>query len=432
MTHSPVVSSLLRIDRIRLNNFRCFEKLDLCLDSQVNVVVAENAGGKTALLNGLAVGLGAVFNPAKRSILSGDVREVAVQHVLSPQFPCTVETQASVAGAPVSWTRSVTEPGGRTSKGGSAALREAVARIWTAPANDSGANWPVVAFYGTQRLWSAFKATERKAPVAGRRPDGYTDALDPRSKEAQLVDWIFKSTAARLQLTPQPGFEALVQAIQRASVHPGPNGWLSVESIDYDMAAGEPTLRLSDQSKVPWSRMSDGYHIFLAMVADLARRCVTLNPHLGARAVEEAQGVVLIDEVDLHLHPRWQRVVIPRLLEAFPRLQFVVSSHSPQVLGSVGNHQVIRLTPAGATVGEIKVEGRDTNAILRDVMGTDDRPDDASNELHRFFRLIDLRKLVEARTLLDQLTEKWGESDPTIIDAKSHLEREENAADPEG
>ena len=101
-------------------------------------------------------------------------------------------------------------------------------------------------------------------------------------------------------------------------------------------------VRFEDGHEAPWSELSDGYHVFIALVADIARRAVMLNEFDGADAPARVEGVVLIDELDLHLHPRWQRVALPRLRDAFPRLQFIITTHSPQVLSSAENRQVRR------------------------------------------------------------------------------------------
>ncbi|MGB8922932.1 MAG: AAA family ATPase [Pseudomonas sp.] len=83
------------------------------------------------------------------------------------------------------------------------------------------------------------------------------------------------------------------------------------------------------------SQLSDGIRNIVALAADIAYRCIKLNPHLGITAPHQCTGVVLIDEVDMHLHPAWQQTVIPDLLGAFPNIQFIVTTHSPQVITSV-------------------------------------------------------------------------------------------------
>ncbi|MBK9648319.1 MAG: AAA family ATPase [Deltaproteobacteria bacterium] len=99
-----------------------------------------------------------------------------------------------------------------------------------------------------------------------------------------------------------------------------------------------------------------------------------MNPHLGARAPQEASGVVLIDELDLHLHPDWQRSVLGRLLDIFQNIQLVVTTHSPQVVSSA-KPEWLRVLHADGTVERVDYsEGRDTNALLRSVFGVADRP----------------------------------------------------------
>ena len=93
-------------------------------------------------------------------------------------------------------------------------------------------------------------------------------------------------------------------------------------------------LRFAERS-LPFSFLSDGYRNMVAMVADIAVRCATLNPQLKEKSSQETPGVVLIDEIDLHLHPRWQRRVVNDLLRTFPRIQFFGTTHSPFVIQSL-------------------------------------------------------------------------------------------------
>ena len=145
-----------------------------------------------------------------------------------------------------------------------------------------------------------------------------------------------------------------------------------VNNAWYDPVARSPMVRFEDGHVVPWSELSDGYHMFIALVADIARRAVMLNEIDGTEAPARVEGVVLIDELDLHLHPRWQREALPSLRRAFPRLQFIITTHSPQILSSAENCQVRRLVNGRLQEDHVFVEGRDTNAILREYMHTED------------------------------------------------------------
>ena len=136
-------------------------------------------------------------------------------------------------------------------------------------------------------------------------------------------------------------------------------------------------------------------------------------------------AVVLIDEFDLHLHPRWQRVALPGLRRAFPRLQLVVSTHSPQVLSSAENRQVRRLVNGRLQADHVFVEGRDTNAILREYMHTEDRDGEGTRELQTLHDFIDRGRLEEAEKLYKKLLARWGDLDPDLIEAKVLLDLEE-------
>lgn len=419
------MSELFSLVTARLTNYRLFTELEVSLHDRLTVIHAENAGGKTALLSGLAVALGAALYEQSGNLGPGDVRQQIAPNSLtrSPNYPCRVEATGVVAGQQVQWARALTAPARRTTNAQAKDVRAAFQEIW-----EGKGDWPVVAFYGTQRLWGVVKATARKRGKT-KRTDGYVDALDPRSKERQLLEWLFRASMARIQRTETPGeLVAFERALAAALSHESDRGRVSIEAVEYDVANDEPILRATGGVQLPWWQLSDGYHVFAGLVADLARRCVTLNPHLGEHAVEEACGVVLIDEIDLHLHPRWQRVVVPGLLSAFPRLQFVISTHSPQVLSSVENNQV-RALRAGKLVDAAPVKGRDTNSILREAFETTARDEQApeADLLVRLSEALQREAFDEARPLLEQLRASWGDLDPEVIRASRLLHRAKHA-----
>ena len=131
---------------------------------------------------------------------------------------------------------------------------------------------------------------------------------------------------------------------------------------------------------------------------------------------------MLIDELDLHLHPRWQRVALPHLRHAFPRLQFIITTHSPQVLSSAENRQVRRLVNGRLQERNVFVSRRDTNAILRDLMGTDDRDDEGVADLRRLYKAIDQGNHKLAKQIHQELAERWGANDPALIRARGFME----------
>jgi len=129
-------------------------------------------------------------------------------------------------------------------------------------------------------------------------------------------------------------------------------------------------------------QLSDGEKCLLALAGDLARRLTIANP--GMRNPLEGQAVVLIDEAELHLHPEWQHRIVPDLLETFPNCQFVLTTHSPQVLTHVRCENIRCLVQTGQTVAVVQPDGtygQDSNFLLRTLMGSSCRPKNIDEEI---------------------------------------------------
>ncbi|MEP0816202.1 AAA family ATPase [Trichocoleus desertorum GB2-A4] len=174
------------------------------------------------------------------------------------------------------------------------------------------------------------------------------------------------------------------------------------------------------------NQLSDGEKCLLAMVGDLARRLAIANPGLADPL--QGEGVVLIDEIELHLHPAWQREVIPALTRTFPNCQFIVTTHSPQVVSQVKPEGIYLLerTPQGVIARHPESSyGRDSNRILEDVMGVPERPQTIKDSLRRLFRLIEEGNLDSARQLQHQLEQQIGDDEPEFARADVLIRRKE-------
>ncbi|OKH42999.1 ATP-binding protein [Calothrix sp. HK-06] len=174
------------------------------------------------------------------------------------------------------------------------------------------------------------------------------------------------------------------------------------------------------------NQLSDGEKCLLALVGDLARRLATANPYLDNPLLGD--GVVLIDEIELHLHPKWQREIIPALKRTFPNCQFIVSTHSPQIVSYIkpDNIYIITATPDGVTLQQPENSfGRDSNQILEDLMGVSERPQQIKNGLSDLFKLIDQGHLETAKQLRQNLATQIGEDDPEFVRADVLIRRKE-------
>jgi len=161
------------------------------------------------------------------------------------------------------------------------------------------------------------------------------------------------------------------------------------------------------------NQLSDGEKCLLAMVGDIARRLAILNNSDNPLAGE---GIILIDEIELHLHPGWQRKIIPNLEKTFPKCQFIVTTHSPQIVSHVKSVYLLKETEEGIAVEKLPSYGKDSNYILEVLMETQERPPEVKEKILELFRLIehDLSKAKEKR---EELAKQIDPEDPTLLKA---------------
>lgn len=172
------------------------------------------------------------------------------------------------------------------------------------------------------------------------------------------------------------------------------------------------------------NQLSDGEKCLLALAGDLARRLAIANPDRNYNPLE-GSGVVLIDEIELHLHPKWQRAIIPNLKKTFPNCQFIITTHSPQVISDLKWVHLLRSTSEGISIERVPSFGKDSNRILETLMGTPERPQEIKDDLRELFRLIDKGELGKARQFRQELAHKMGEEDPEFVRADWLIQRKE-------
>jgi predicted ATP-binding protein involved in virulence len=177
-----------------------------------------------------------------------------------------------------------------------------------------------------------------------------------------------------------------------------------------------------DRKEFELNQLSDGERGLLALAFDLTRRLAIANPKLKD-PVAKSPAIVLLDEVELHLHPSWQRDVLRRFAKTFSNCQFIVTTHSPQVLGEVeGKYihylkrnkkgEIIRWTPPRAL-------GLDSNRVLRELMDAPSRNAAFDARAHRLFKLIDAERFRDAKALMSKIQGKLGEDEPDVVRARA-------------
>ena len=164
-----------------------------------------------------------------------------------------------------------------------------------------------------------------------------------------------------------------------------------------------------EKNQLPFRLLSDGVRNMVGMVADIAYRCVMLNPYLGENAIKETQGIVLIDELDLHLHPTWQKKVVEDLKTTFPNIQFVASTHSPFIVQSLKSDELINLDRAV----DMDFQKLGLEEISESVMGVEHRKSETFVEMEKvatqYYELVEKGSKTTDKTKLEQIKEQLDE-----------------------
>lgn len=361
----------MKIRKLILENFHGFKRREITFSDQCTVLIGDNGTGKTAILDGLAVVLGGFFlgfdAVGTRHIRPDEARrETKMIGELThsePQFPVRVTCEGNIDGRLMNWIRSVERKRGTTRRTGATDVIRYSEELQDEVRKNLEVMLPLISYYGTGRLWVQKKEKSVDRLEKGSRLAGYTDCLDPASNEKLFTKWFRKMVMIELQRRKELGVLAAI----RSAVASCMGTWAT---IDYDLDAEEIRARLSDGSELPFRLLSDGVRNMLGMVADIAYRMVVLNPHLGENAVRETPGVVLIDEIDLHLHPKWQRRIIDDLKRTFPKVQFVVTTHSPFIVQSLqaGELRLLLEVDNDEVVSYDKYVGKSLEDVVENVM----------------------------------------------------------------
>jgi predicted ATP-binding protein involved in virulence len=266
---------------------------------------------------------------------------------------------------------------------------------------------PVLAYYGVGRAWlpTNKRPSGKTSLEKPQQFSAYYNCLDTRIRDRELNEWVlFETAAANGHSAGRPGFQAVKQAVLACIPE--------ADGLRFDADLKEIVLSIEGNEQ-PFYNLSAGQRMMLALVADIAIKAVALNSYLFGpnqaaaadprKLLELTPGVVLIDELDVHLHPSWQRRVATDLKRTFPSIQFVCTSHSPQVIGEVSRDEVRLLTSEGIKRPAVAY-GADSNWLLDYVM------EGASSETTETRRLVQEIEdkmadghLPEARTKLEQL-----------------------------
>lgn len=434
----------MKLDSIHLKNFRCHANLAVNFGPGFNVVVGINGSGKTSLLKGICqsfYGLVMPMNANHPAALGdpGDVQLLAMNsgglYRFEPQYPVVIQATGEAFAAFCTWSLTKTSQVGNPHFSGLLP-----SGVWQriqqdngpmAEATRSSTHLPLVAFYRANRHWSQPQPHELQAATQrNSRTDGYASWWDASLDAAAFQGWVIAKCLERFQTSSETGvvFDAIKNdelALANVALAAAVEG---VKGLRYDLKQKSLLVDwLPDASgtrdPTAFENLSDGQRAVIGLVGDIARRMCLLNPQLGADVTTQTAGVVLIDELDMHLHPRWQRILTGGLKRAFPAVQFIVTSHSPQVIGELHPEEIILLRATGAVHPQVSY-GLTSSQVLEEIMGAEARAPAVQHMVHALFHALEHNELENAREKLTEL-EAVASGIPELVGAQALLRRKE-------
>jgi energy-coupling factor transporter ATP-binding protein EcfA2 len=384
---------LLRVEQVALKDFRGFEQLTFTPGGgRSTVLVGSNGSGKSTVLDAtwhLLAEIERRHHDGSGSLRDDDLR--------NDRDFTNISIRAALGGSPVEWT--IGRSRGRHSPND--VRRQPLDSLLSVERAELQSCPPILVHY----------TVDRRVRAISPKVLSHDESIPDTHGDLRLFFQWFREREDienETRIHDSAHRDPQLQAVRRAvpALIPGFEN-LRVQRNPLRMLVNKGDYRLYvDQ-------LSDGEKGLLALAGDVARRLAAANPY--ADDPLRGGGVVLIDEVELHLHPAWQRRIIPALEKTFPNCQFILTTHSPQVLSSVPHEHVVLLSKFRRVEHIPYTEGRDSNAILGELMGVSSRPEDAANEIERLAELIDAEDLDSAERKIEELSKRFGPDDRDLI-----------------
>lgn len=412
----------MKVKRLVLYDFRGIEKLDVDFAQPVTCFVGVNGAGKSAVLDALAIGLSQLTARINSQPLRA--RPIALDDIRHGASFARIEITVELRGEDVTWAIVTNRKKGAYTdplrKSSLEVLNHAVARLnreWEHVESERQEPYslPLAVYYDVNRAVLDIPVRVREL-LANNPHEVYRDALDHGGADFKRFFIWFRNREdyENEQRRDTPTFrEAALEAVRQA--------------ITIFTGFGEPRIRRSplrmtvvkEGLELNVAQLSDGERNMLAMVGDLARRFSVLNT--GLKNPHEGEGVALIDEIDLHLHPRWQREVVAKLQTTFPNCQLILTTHSPQVIGELAPESVMLLSEGRLLGHAERALGLSSGEVLEQLMEVSALNQPVKDAIEAIQTLLDADKTDAAREQLSRLRAKVG-AIPAVLELEAALQ----------
>ncbi len=427
----------MKIDKLKIKNYKGFkgENLELHFLPDINIFVGINGSGKTSLLDLIAIFLNQFVIK-----LSG-INSISTEYTIN-QLDINIEETETInkifLKAPwgeefvdLSWEIIRDLKGNRNNY---QELNSYIKNYQELLTKNTNCNIPILKYFQSQRITNeSHKHASSTKRYLSQQLKAYDDAFDRGMEFDEFVNWyVEEENKENREKVAKKDLEYTntnlndVRNALKIFFETFPS-WkyqnLRVEEREFNVKTSEKSSLVIDKDNKTFNlkQLSDGEKIIILMVSDIAHRLSIANHQIDNAL--KGYGIVLIDEIDLHLHPAWQRAIIPCLQKTFPNIQFFITTHSPQILSEIENHKVFIIENFKIVNQTPKTYGKDTNSILWDIFGVKERPENAVNDFRELYSLMENE--IQHDTIkhkLEELIVKYGENDPEIFRAKLHLD----------
>lgn len=423
----------MKIRQLSVAGLRGFDQATFEFDPQFTLLVGVNGVGKSSVLEALRVSLSRVlpkFTASRSSPLAfapEDIRLVSASLTVDLKLDFPEGQRHLLLHRPRERFVPDEEGSVRSSTRDTPEREELSPPHW--PKADPSGNQPIAIYFGTRRS----HPTDEQIKIGrsrGGQAAAFADALsDVRPLHLRdMASWMLAQVALAEEL-PRARFHLDALKSAAARFLPTCTGLLATNGAD------KPRLLISkDGIELDVRYLSEGERGMLAFALDLARRLSQANPDLDD-PVRDGIATVLIDEIDMHMHPLWQRQIVHLLTETFRNCQFIATTHSPQVIGETQPERIILLQTEEDRIVPKRcgqAYGLDTNYILEHLMSTPSRPESTSKLIAAIEAALDDGELDQARLQLDELRKLIHGDDPTVVGLEAtinNLEALSDAAD---
>ena len=410
---------------VQIQNYKAIKDMQLQFSPGVNLLIGDNGVGKTSVLDALAVALGGFLSGVSGVPVDGiqqaDIRIeteliAGASAAIKYMTPTVISCEMDVDGKSFEWARTRE---GESSKFRTRISDRTITNFAAKLTNDATTVLPLISYMSTMRVARSKRGDYGSASKQlNDRRCGYIGCLDSVLDIKGIKEWCLNmEMEAFRQEKPIPEYESFKGAVSEgmrkmSALEKAPTVFYSKLFQDVAYTEGESAL--------PISYLSAGYQSLLWMTMDFAYRLALLNP--GQSDYHQATGVVLIDELDMHLHPKWQWNALGALEEVFPKVQFIIATHSPIIISSCKNGRLIRLDSEQNVSYLEDAFAYSITDVLELRQGSLGVPAEIRALYNKFEDTLNLGEYDNAREILQMMREKYGDENTEVRSAMLELD----------